>query len=170
MFELFDQADLDDQNQVVIALAVFFHDIVYDAKRNDNELMSIEVFKQFAADISLEQQLLDRVGLFIAATIAHAVPAQARSHHLTLFLDFDLAILGMPPETYDEYAQQIRQEYIHFPDDAYASGRAAVLSKFSGRDTLFFHKSMQERFEAQARENVVREIRALTKGSSDPAM
>eukprot|EP00967_Tisochrysis_lutea_P027619 scaffold32099_cov18-Tisochrysis_lutea.AAC.1 len=121
MFELLDQADLDGHSRVAVALAIFFHDLVYDAKRKDNEMRSAELFNQFAADLSLERHLINRVCLFIEATIAHAVPAQVHDAHLTLFLDLDLSILGMPPEVYDNYALQIRQEYSHFPDDAYAA-------------------------------------------------
>ena len=48
-----------------------------------------------------------------------------------LFLDMDIAILASPMSRYQEYADQIRQEYIHYPDDAFRNGRRQVLINFA---------------------------------------
>ena len=141
---------------------------MYDAKRKDNEVCSVELFRQFAADVLLDERLVERVCTLIEATISHSIPpAHEHADDLRLFLDLDLSILGMPPHVYDCYAAQIRQEYIHFPARQYAAGRAALLSRFLGRETLFFQESMKERFEVRARENVSREIEALRKQAAE---
>jgi predicted metal-dependent HD superfamily phosphohydrolase len=165
MFELLDkvQAGLNDERRYqILALSIFFHDVVYDPRRKDNELRSNDVFRQFAAEARLEGHVSDRVCLYIEATILHAIPEHASEDgDLRMFLDFDLAILGMSSEMYDMYVLQIRQEYSHIADEAYLAGRAAVLRAFLARETLFFGQEMQEAYEEQARMNIKGEIKVL---------
>ena len=44
------------------------------------------------------------------------------------FLDFDMQVLGWDEADYDRYAEQIRQEYIHVPEQQYRTARAQVTS------------------------------------------
>jgi predicted metal-dependent HD superfamily phosphohydrolase len=74
------------------------------------------------------------------------------------FLDADLAILGSAPARYDEYAAQIRREYAHIPEPMFRSGRASVLRTFLTRPAIYATAEFRERFEAQARKNIQREV------------
>lgn len=62
---------------------------------------------------------------------------------------------------YDVYAQQIRQEYIHYNDEAYNKGRSAVLQSFLKATPLFKTATLQDRFEQKAVNNLKREIEKL---------
>jgi len=62
---------------------------------------------------------------------------------------------------YERYAQQIRGEYIHIPDDKFRTGRAAVLHNFLKREVLYFTQDFRDKHEAQARDNLTREIGLL---------
>jgi len=60
------------------------------------------------------------------------------------------------------YAQQIRQEYIHYPEEAYRIGRSKVLEGFLASNFLFKTPIIREKFEDKARENLRKEISQLT--------
>lgn len=62
---------------------------------------------------------------------------------------------------YDKYAQQIRQEYIHYPDEDYRKGRARVLEKFLSIPILFRTEDCKNRFLEPAKKNLQRELATL---------
>ena len=45
----------------VVQLAIFFHDWIYDPKAHDNELRSVFAFKTFAAELDLDESLIETV-------------------------------------------------------------------------------------------------------------
>ena len=44
-----------------------------------------------------------------------------------MFLDLDLSILASDDDVYDQYAKNIRQEYIHVPEKDYCIGKKKIL-------------------------------------------
>jgi predicted metal-dependent HD superfamily phosphohydrolase len=152
-------------NSIVVQLAIFFHDWVYDPEEHDNELRSIRVSKSFAAEVKLENSMTEKVSHYIEATIKHSLNAEDESDEdLKLFLDFDLEVLGRSREKYELYAGQIRQEYGHFSDIDYAKGRVGVLERFLAREKLYFSNALGAELEARARENLGAEIAGLKAG------
>ena len=83
------------------------------------------------------------------------------SYDAKLFLDMDLAILGMNEEIYKEYSQAIRREYAWVPESMYRKGRKKVLKSFVERERIYFTDEMKARYEAQARKNINSEIKSL---------
>jgi predicted metal-dependent HD superfamily phosphohydrolase len=79
--------------------------------------------------------------------------------------DADLAVLAGDPARYAAYADAVREEYAHVPDDAFRAGRAAVLSGLLAQQPLFRTPSGQASWEAAARVNVAAELAALQAGS-----
>ena len=76
-------------------------------------------------------------------------------------LDADLAVLGADADTYDEYVRNVRAEYAAVSDDAWRSGRSAVLRGFLERPHIFATPTMAARREAQARRNLGSELASL---------
>ena len=72
-----------------------------------------------------------------------------------------MAILGAEPVDYDAYAQAVREEFAHIPDQVWTQGRLAVLQAFLEAEVIYPDPDLRQRFEAQARENLAREIAAL---------
>lgn len=70
------------------------------------------------------------------------------------FLDLDLLILQS--DSYVEYSQQIRNEYIHINDADFRSGRTHVMEKFLQRPQIYF-----KRDDKKARENIHTELLML---------
>lgn len=145
-----------------VRYAILFHDSIYDPKAKDNELRSAELLVESAPPIATASQELAR--RMIKATDGHALPGelvgeqQADCAH---FLDMDLAILGADEARFDIYEDQIRREYAHVPDDAFRTGRAAVLRHFAEREVLYFSPWGVQRFEQAARANLARSLERL---------
>lgn len=146
-------------NRPAILLAAWFHDIIYDSQRSDNESRSAEHAVEFLRQGPVPEMLVDAVHAMILATRDH----QATGEDCQILLDADLAILGAPAAAYARYAQAIRQEYAWVPEDRYRQGRKAVLETFLQRAWIFGTAQMRVERESQARINLQEEIASLVK-------
>ncbi|KAH8587161.1 hypothetical protein B0O99DRAFT_493431, partial [Bisporella sp. PMI_857] len=153
------------QKKIVVMLAIFFHDIVYNPERNDNEIQSIELFKLFARDAELPKETIEYVSAFIGATITHSMDASLSAlnngEDLKLFLDFDLEVLSREESQYQAYAEQIRMEYNNVCQREYYIGRIKILSSFLDRKRIYFSDIFYDTCEINARRNVTNELEAL---------
>ena len=75
-----------------------------------------------------------------------------------LLLDADIAILGADWKRYQQYRNQVRNEYCLYSDEQYSRGRKAVLQLFFMQPHIFHTDPFFERFETQARLNLTREL------------
>lgn len=51
------------KNTDIVELAIWFHDVIYDPKRKDNEKLSAELFQEFAAAAQLVSRAVSCVAL-----------------------------------------------------------------------------------------------------------
>jgi dephospho-CoA kinase len=139
-------------------LAILFHDFVYDPRSATNEADSARVAREETKPLpGVDPELLERL---ILVTRTHEASTELEQ----FLVDLDLAILGADPDRYREYAQAIRQEYAHVPEDAYRTGRSAVLQRFLDRPRIYGTPRLHHRCEAQARENLRWELEQLGNG------
>ena len=101
------------------------------------------------------------VARLVLVTRDHA-PA-ADDHNGALVSDADLAILASAPDRYARYVTQVRAEYAHVPDAAFAVGRAAVLEQLVATTPLFRTSAGAARWEATARSNLRAELARLAR-------
>ena len=146
-------ADLGVRAREILTLAIWWHDVVYDPMRSDNEEQSALLAERHVAP-----ELRDEVGRLIRLTRTHDVAPGDRLG--ALLVSIDLAILGADEASYDAYADAIRREYAHVPDEAYRAGRAAVLERFANRPVIYPDADYAAALDRQARANLVRELRA----------
>lgn len=147
--------NLSAAEREILVQAIWWHDVVYDATRTDNEELSARLAEAHVrADISQE------VGRLIRLTRTHQVQPDDRLG--AILISIDLSILGAEPSRYDAYAAAIRQEFIHVPDPDYRAGRARVLSQFAARPVIFPDAGFAATFDRQARENLARELASLS--------
>ncbi|EGC32959.1 hypothetical protein DICPUDRAFT_92502 [Dictyostelium purpureum] len=144
--------------------AIWFHDIVYDPTKHDNEDQSAQLFKEFSNDLKLSNELTTRVYNYIMATKNHTSVQTNGDSDLDYFLDFDLSILGTDRETYDQYSTSIRNEYIHIPDHLFKEGRSKILQKFidAGYQSLFRTNEFREIYGKNSIENLKFELNKLS--------
>ncbi len=140
-------------------MAAWFHDVVYNTARTDNEDRSAQFASDELARLGLDQELRERIATLIRATADHRrVPSDDTDAY---FLDADMAILGASPEQYDAYVAGVRAEYAWVNDDQWSKGRGRFLENHLDRDRLFHTDAFQNRLGQQAQANMSRELAAL---------
>ena len=141
-----------------VAMALWFHDAVYDTARHDNEAASADWAARVLLESGAASDVAARVHALIMATRHSEVPATPDAK---LLVDIDLAILGAEPSRFAEYERQIRDEYGFVPEDVFRDKRAAILRGFLARPALFSTPAYDARFDASARANLARAIAGL---------
>lgn len=164
-------------NHEAIALAAWFHDIVYNPKAQDNEQRSAEFAAAALTQMGLPLPTINIVKQLILLTQTHQTsnldseftPNVNRKSQIAnpqlidrqILLDADLSILGSNPQEYENYARAIRQEYSWLDDAAYRAGRKQVLINFLTREKIFSTLPIQASLENIARQNIQTEIKSL---------
>jgi predicted metal-dependent HD superfamily phosphohydrolase len=144
-----------------LALAILFHDIVYDPGRQDNEEASAVLAAERLARLGFPDALVAKVARYVRAT-RHDQPPEATSEaDLALLRDLDLAILAAVPSAYRAYAQAIRREYAFVPDPLYRKGRRRVLEGLLARGHIYGTEQLRASWEHPARANLADEIAEL---------
>jgi len=135
--------------------AIWFHDVIYDPTRGDNETASIAWFMEETP--WLDREMATEISRLIEATDFRTTPAG--DPEVLLMIDIDLAILGSEPEEYDAYTRAIRMEYSHVSDGDFRKGRAKVMAHFLARP-IYRTPGFASR-EERARGNISRELERL---------
>ena len=163
LFEQLDQIKDKLYEPHIIALALYYHDVIYDPRCSDNELKSAEYAIEAVKDyLSAEQ--CQHIYALIMMTATHQIDKLADEDKISdaaYLLDMDLSILGGSWSEYQQYAQAVRQEYAHVTKLNYRVGRIAVLQKLLTHTTLYLTEYYHARLEEQARDNIKREISFL---------
>lgn len=139
----------------ILSEAIWWHDVVYDPTRFDNEELSAQL-----AERHVGADLRHEVGRLIRLTKTHEVKADDRLG--ALLISIDLSILGAESSRYDAYATAIRQEFIHVSDADYRAGRARVLRQFAVRPVIYPDAGFAAKYDRRARANLARELASLT--------
>lgn len=159
---LFDEVDARAQEiseRSRLILTAWFHDAIYVTWRKDNEARSAEWAEAELPALGASESLVKRVSQLIRRTANHA--EGGADHDDDLFLDMDCAILGAPPEIYNQYARGVRAEYWWVPPGRYRAGRKAFLESQLNRAPLFLTKPYQDSFARQALLNMRAEAASL---------
>ncbi|HKP64573.1 MAG TPA: hypothetical protein VJV78_47885 [Polyangiales bacterium] len=141
-----------------VEAAIWFHDVVYDTSKHDNEASSADLASELASSAGIAPADAEVIAALVLCT-KHDAPAPG--HDAELLRDVDLSILGASPERYARYERDIRREYAAVPEDLYRQARRHVLGKFLERLAIYQTPYFYERLESQARENLARAIAAL---------
>jgi predicted metal-dependent HD superfamily phosphohydrolase len=149
-----------------VALAVLYHDAIYQPGRSDNESRSarfaVEQIAHWQPQSGIDAQ---RVAHLIELTARHGqfVPADfdgdPAPDDVRLFLDCDMAILGAEPAAFDAYDRGIAAEYRGtLPGWLFRLGRRRFLRALLARERIFLSDFFHSRLDAQARANLRRAV------------
>ncbi len=140
----------------VVQLAIFYHDVIYSAKRKDNEERSAKLASKHLKKLGYPQNKIEKCCTYILATKSHQF--SLTDSDLAYFLDFDLQKLGANWLEYEEYTKQIRLEYRIYPDLVYKPGRKKVLEHFLKLGKIYKSPEFFSLYEKQARTNLLKEL------------
>ena len=134
-----------------VAIALWFHDAIYDVRGKSNEQQSADWALRVLQASSGHEVTQQRVKQLIMATKHDATPTRSDEQ---LLVDIDLSILGAKPERFAEYDRQVRAEYSWVPGFLYNMKRKDVLRSFLNRPYIYSTRHFNERYETQARTNL----------------
>ncbi|MEO1857550.1 MAG: hypothetical protein ABGY95_09355 [Rubritalea sp.] len=137
-----------------IELAIWFHDIIYENTRADNEDYSAALLTHFLRGHPLETEA---VALIMATQ--HKETSGMRSEEI--ICDIDLSILGSAAEEYQRYADAIQQEYDWVEPEMYREKRCDVLRNFLLRENIYHTEHARSHWQDQAKINLQNEINQL---------
>ncbi|WP_394537524.1 hypothetical protein [Lysobacter enzymogenes] len=143
------------------ALAVLYHDAIYQAGRRDNEARSALLAREHIARWQAADGIdAARVAELIELTARHGAIARDDVDEQTrLFLDGDMAILGAEPAVFDAYDRGIASEYRgHVPGPLFRLNRRRFLKALLKRERIFLSDFFHDRYDAAARNNLRRAI------------
>ena len=143
------------KNWDVLLFSLFYHDIIYNATKSNNEEKSAALAEKRLEEIGVSEKQIKLCFKQIIATKSHAVSKETDTNYFT---DADLSILGRDQYRYKEYCGQIRKEYSIYPMFMYKKGRRKLVQHFLAMDRIFKTDYFFTKFEAQARENLEREL------------
>ncbi|HET9913128.1 MAG TPA: hypothetical protein VFQ13_14630 [Anaerolineales bacterium] len=162
-FSIFDQTKFLAVHPEEVELAIWFHDAIYDTRRDDNEQKSAEWAEKIISQFGLSSSATERVSGLILATRHRA---EVWDTDAQLVVDVDLSILGADPETFWRYEENIRKEYAWVPESLFRSKRAEILRSFLNREYIYYHKQYRGMFEEKARSNLKQAVAKLSDGGS----
>ena len=145
-------------NPRAIELAIWFHDVVYDGRRTDNEERSAELADARLALLGVGDVFRGEVRRLILLTRHDGEPPDVDGK---LIVDIDLASLARPAEVFDQNTRLIRREYPHVGEAEFARGRREMLGRFLARPRIYYTDVFFERYEQRARENLIRALATL---------
>ncbi|WP_298509587.1 hypothetical protein [uncultured Kordia sp.] len=153
-----DQNDLDDPD--TLNLAIWYHDIIYNATKSNNELKSAEFAQKRLKKLQIDPKKIENCANLIISTKKHEI-LNTQNEDNAYLLDWDLAILGASWKWYEDYTQKIRKEYAMFPDFMYKKGRKKVLQHFLERPRIYYTEKYYDLRETNARNNIQKELTLL---------
>jgi predicted metal-dependent HD superfamily phosphohydrolase len=145
----------------IVDFSIFYHDVVYDVSRSDNEEKSALLAEGSLAQLKLPPEKVLKIVRYIIASKTHQLNEADREADLSWFLDFDMSILGCDWETYSHYLQDVRKEYLTYPDKIYAKGRSEFLLRTLNMPFIFNTSHFRTTHERQAWINMERELSLL---------
>lgn len=144
------------ESKPIVELAAWFHDAIYETKPGaNNEARSADLARENLSALGIDPT---RVCAIVLATEKHA---SMNDRDGDLFLDVDMCILGQDEAIYDAYDAGVRAEWSWVPEDVFRAKRREFLESLLAREAIFLTETMKAKYEARARANLARSIRAL---------
>jgi predicted metal-dependent HD superfamily phosphohydrolase len=143
------------QHWEVMLFTLFYHDIIYNPIKSDNEARNAKLAEKRMQQISVATELIALYKSQILATQSHIKSTNTDTNY---FLDADLSVLGQDWESYSQYYENVRKEYAIFPDFVYKPGRKKVLLHFLAMERIFKTDYFFHKFELLAKQNLQKEL------------
>lgn len=159
----FDLASDQLENADAVEIAIWFHDLVFEANADDNELQSACRFVELAND-SMDAEFKTTVYDLVMATAPPRIPKTTDQQFM---LDIDLSSFGLPWEDMLRDSIAVRQESPQLSDAEFFPGQRAFLESLVKREHFYFTEFFRSRIEETARSNINRYLENLRAQGND---
>jgi len=150
--------ELSPIDRVKVELGLWFHDIVYDSTKTDNEEQSAEHFAKFADYARIPMKDMVEISNLIITTKHVQVPTEILP---SIICDCDLAELASP--YYIVNAINVRKEYGFLTDKEWIKGRTEFIEGMLDKEHIYHTGEYRTMLEDTARQNLQKELDTLTK-------
>jgi predicted metal-dependent HD superfamily phosphohydrolase len=145
-----------------VRLAAWYHDVVYDPTRQDNEQVSAARARAGLVGLVPAERIAEVERLVLLTAGHDPAPGDANG---AVLCDADLAVLAVTPEAYAAYASAVREEYRHLTDEVFTAGRIAVLEQLLALPALYRLPAVAAEWTPRARANLAAELTVLRQRS-----
>lgn len=142
---------LDPSERDIAALALIYHDCIYDSRYTDNERLSAERAYVDLYALGFYGPLLLRIHNLILST-THINPGKDLCEKL--IMDIDMSIFGELIDVVLDYEKKIRQEYQFYSTKEYLRGRSTFLKSLLNKSSIYQTEIFQGQYEKTARMNI----------------
>ncbi len=162
LFHLFEEHTAAVESPAAFGFAIFYHAIVYDTLRRDNEEQSAAKSRDHLQQLRLKASIIQDVITLILATKKHIVDNSSPiQKDVALFLDLDLVVLADEWDDYALYSKNIREEFSQHNDATFRVGRKHALQQILSKGSIYYSPHFRSVMEDKARQNLTREISLL---------
>lgn len=157
---IFDQCKSLATNPDALEIAVWFHDVIFEPGKHDNEALSAELYQDLSTGVH-DNEFRSLVGRLIMATLHDG--SSLDDSDAGYMVDIDLSSFGLPWQDFLRDSQHLREENAQLSDTEYyrrtGDFQACLLEKPRFYVTDFFC----QRYEQQARDNLAKYFEQLGK-------
>ena len=142
-----------------VEFAIWFHDIIYNPRKDNNEEKSADLAYKKAKEMNLSKNFAEDIKQFILASKHQTTPTRIDAQ---IMIDIDLAGFGKSEKEFWEQNKLVRKEYSFYSDKDFNLGRSILLNSFLIRSHIYLTKHFRKKYETQARKNIKKMIKKLT--------
>ena len=159
-FVMFEKVKHLVNNPEALALAIWFHDAIYELNAGNNEQRSADWFMT-ETDGLFDEKLRQLVYAHIMATLHCSKEIQ--NHDRQLMVDIDLSSFGMPWPEFLRDSANVRRERTDISDAEFYAKQCGFQKELLERPRFFQSDYFFEHYEKQARRNLTDYFKLLRK-------
>jgi predicted metal-dependent HD superfamily phosphohydrolase len=144
-----------------VEMAIWFHDVIHRPGQTDNERRSAALFCRRAAGVMDADFITEVVELILITTHTERADDPDRQ----FICDIDLSSFGCPWECFLRNSDAVKAEFA-LPDEEFYPGERAFLGALLARPRIFLTDFFHQRYEQQARDNIVRLLELIDQRQS----
>jgi len=150
---IFDQCKSLATNPDALEIAVWFHDVIFEPGKPDNEARSAELYQALSAQAH-NTEFRELVGRLIMATLHDG--RSLDDSDAGYMVDIDLSSFGLPWEDFWRDSQHLRKESADLSDAEYYRRQGDFQTCLLAKPRFYLTDYFCQRYEQQARDNLTR--------------
>jgi len=150
---MFDQCKSLVSNPDALEIAVWFHDVIFEPGRHDNEALSKELYLYLSIKVHAPE-LRELVGRLIMATLHDG--SSLEDDDACYMVDIDLSSFGLSWDEFLRDSDNLRLENPQVSDAEYYFNQGNFQNYLLGRERFYLSNFFSRHYESRARDNLTR--------------